>query len=65
MQNQKLIKLMKYRWVTPLLALNEVKCMRLAARVLEIKKMGYILKERWEYTESGKRVKAFKIVGKV
>lgn len=54
-QNTHLIDLMKKGWVSPLLALSEVKCFRLASRVHDIKALGYEVIDRWsenhEYKE--------------
>ena len=40
-QNEMLIDLMKQGWVSPAMALAGAGCMRLAARVWDIKRMGY------------------------
>lgn len=54
-QNSKLIDLMLKDWVSPLKALSEVGCFRLASRVHDIKALGYKVIDRWsenhEYKE--------------
>ena len=54
-QNAQLIDMMKKGWVSPLDALTEVKCFRLASRVHDIRELGYEVIDRWsenhEYKE--------------
>jgi hypothetical protein len=45
-QNEILIDLMKQGWVSPAMALAGAGCMRLAARVHDIKAMGYCVISR-------------------
>ncbi len=61
-----LIDLMKQGWVSPAIALAVAGCMRLAARVHDIKEMGYkvISRTKQEKNRSGRvvRFKEYKIV---
>ncbi len=61
-----LIDLMKQGWVSPAIALAVAGCMRLAARVHDIKEMGYkvISRTKREKNSSGRvvRFKEYKIV---
>lgn len=54
-QTEQLIEMMRTDWVSPLLALNEVGCFRLASRIHDIKALGYTVIDRWaknrEYKE--------------
>lgn len=59
-QNEQLIALMKKRWVSPLDALTKVGCMRLAARVLDIKNQNYQVLDRWV---ENKKFKEYCIIG--
>ena len=52
-QTQELISLMRQGWVSPQMALQGVGCMRLAARVSDIKRMGYHVVSRY-VTETGR-----------
>lgn len=63
-QNQQLISLLKKRWVTPLMALERTSCMRLAARISDIKAAGYSVEDKWITGKTTKRrFKAYRIVG--
>lgn len=57
-----LIKLLTRKWVTPLIALNEVNCLSLSQRCGELRRTGVNVASRWVETATGKRVKAYKIV---
>ena len=59
-QNEQLIALMQKRWVSPLDALTKVGCMRLAARVLDIKNQNYQVLDRWV---ENKKFKEYCIIG--
>jgi hypothetical protein len=61
-QTQQLIKLMKKKWVTPMDALNHAQCFRLAARVHDIRESGIEVHDRWKKVDSGKKVKAYRIL---
>jgi hypothetical protein len=60
-QNQKLHEMMVSMWVTPADAMQFAKCARLAARVLELRRKGVEIVDRWEHLPSGKRVKAYRV----
>jgi hypothetical protein len=64
-QNQMLKDLMVSMWVTPQDALQFAKCARLAARVLELKRSGVQITDRWEKLPSGKRVKAYRVASSI
>ena len=57
-QNEQLIELMKKQWISPLDALAKVGCMRLAARVLDIKNQDYKVLNRWS---DSKKFKEYRI----
>ena len=65
-QIDELIDLMKQGWVSPAMALAGTGCMRLAARVHDIKALGYkvISRTKQEKNRSGRvvRFKEYKIV---
>jgi hypothetical protein len=61
-QNEQLIELMQKQWVSPLDALSKVGCMRLAARVLDIKNQDYMVLDRWA---NKNKFKEYRIVGGV
>lgn len=44
--NQMLIEMMKQGWVSPATAIAEIGCYRLAARISDIRKMGYAIESR-------------------
>ena len=45
-QVQMLIKMLKEGWVSPAAALTDIGCYRLAARISDIRKMGYVIETR-------------------
>ena len=45
-QVQMLIKMLKEGWVSPAAALTDIGCYRLAARISDIRKMGYAIETR-------------------
>jgi hypothetical protein len=45
-QVQMLIKMLKDGWVSPAAALTDIGCYRLAARISDIRKMGYTIETR-------------------
>jgi len=57
-QNEQLIELMKKQWISPLDALAKVGCMRLAARVIDIKNQDYKVLDRWS---DSKKFKEYRI----
>lgn len=59
-QHEMLLKRMS-KWTTSLDALNYCGCMRLAARVQEMKANGLIIIDKW-VEQGGKRYKSYKLV---
>lgn len=59
-QHEMLLKRMT-RWTTALDALNDCGCMRLAARVQEMKANGLTVIDKW-VEMNGKRFKSYKLV---
>jgi hypothetical protein len=57
----RLQKLMRRRWVSPLIALNECGLLSLAQRVSNMRRDGIKVIDRWETTKSGSRHKAYRI----
>lgn len=57
---QRLMKLLKRRWTTPLDALNQAQCLSLAQRVSEWRRAGVEINDKWVGLPSGKRVKAYR-----
>jgi len=60
-QCERLVAAMRRGWVTPREAFHICGTLRFSGRVLEIKRAGHRLVERWVETQKGERVKAFKI----
>jgi hypothetical protein len=58
---EKLMKLLKRKWVTPLVALNEAQCLSLAQRVSQWRAEGMQIVDKWVDLDSGKRVKAYRL----
>lgn len=56
---QILAALKQGRKITALDALNEFGCMRLGARVLELKDKGHDIRDEWVKTGKGKQVKRY------
>jgi len=59
---QTLIKLLSRKWLTPLSALNEANCLSLSQRCGQFRRAGINVIDKWVKTESGKRVKSYRIV---
>jgi len=59
-QHQIIIKLAKKRWISPLDALAEGGGMKLATRVGELRKGGYLILDKWH---PSKKFKLYKCVG--
>ena len=60
-QQEQLTKRLRRGWTTALDALKDCGCMRLAARVLEMRQAGLTVADKWVEI-GGKRVKSYKIV---
>ena len=50
--------------LTPLDALTEFNCMRLASRISALRQKGEPIQDRWIQTPSGKRVKEYWVIPK-
>lgn len=61
-QVKKLESLLKRRWLTQLQAYDALQCTRLAARVKDLRDRGITVHDRWVETDSGKRIKAYRIL---
>ncbi len=61
-QNKRLEVLLKRRWLTQLQAYDAIQCTRLAARVKDLRDSGLNVHDRWVETDSGKRIKAYRII---
>jgi hypothetical protein len=57
----KLVKLMKRRYVTPLDALQHANCLSLSQRCGDLRRAGVDVIDKWVDLDSGKRVKAYRI----
>ena len=56
MQNDAILELLKKGPVTPMDALRHAGCMRLGARIWELRQMGHPIGREWYVTASGKKV---------
>ena len=61
-QNKQLESILKKRWLTQLQAYDALQCTRLAARVKDLRDSGITVHDRWVETDSGKRIKAYRIL---
>ena len=62
-QNEMLLSyLHHYGSITPLEAALDLRCMRLAARVHELRGRGHNIKTEWYKTNTGKQVASYKLV---
>lgn len=61
-QTRQLESILKRRWLTQLQAYDALQCTRLAARVKDLRDSGIEVHDRWVETESGKRIKAYRIL---
>jgi hypothetical protein len=61
-QQEQVTKRLRRGWTTALEALKDCGCMRLAARVLEMRQDGLTIADKW-VEQGGKRFKAYRIVG--
>ena len=64
-QANKLIRVMKRRYITALDALKIADCMSFHRRLTDIERMGYIVTRKPFTTKTGKRIKRYKITGKM
>lgn len=61
LMKDRLMKLMKRRYVTPLDALKHAGCMSLAQRVSQWRAAGVKVEDKWVHLDGGKRVKSYRI----
>ena len=61
-QQEQVTKRLRRGWTTALDALKDCGCMRLAARVLEMRQGGLTIADKW-VEQGGKRFKSYRIVG--
>ncbi len=61
MQRQAIIKCLQKGWKSPLDALREAGTMKLATRVGELRRMGYVILDKWS---DDRRYKLYKLVKK-
>ena len=57
-----LLRLLKRRWITPLDALRLANCLSLSQRCGSFRRDGLNVIDRWVVTDSGKRIKAYRLV---
>ena len=62
-QQEQLTKRLRHGWTTALDALKDCGCMRLAARVLEMRQEGLNVDSKW-VEANGKRFKAYRLKAK-
>jgi cephalosporin-C deacetylase-like acetyl esterase len=61
-QSQAILRYMRSGYeITALEALKLFNCMRLAARIADIKEMGIDIADRWITRDDGKRFKAYRV----
>ena len=58
---ERLYKLLKRRWVTPLVALEAVGCLSLSQRCGELARAGHEVAKKWVCLPNGKRVMSYRI----
>lgn len=63
-QNQQILKLLRHQPVTALDALKVAGCLRLAARIAELRADGHNIKTVTVTTTSGKRIASYHLKGK-
>jgi hypothetical protein len=59
-QQQKVVACLKKGWKSPIDALNEAGTMKLATRVGELRRLGYIIEDKWSVD---RRFKLYRLVG--
>ena len=57
-----LLDLLKREWVTPIDALERVRCFSLSQRCGEFRRDGVKVLDKWVQTPTGKRIKAYRVV---
>jgi len=59
--SDRLLTLLKRRWVTPLDALHLASCLSLSQRCGEFRRAGMKVLDKWVQLDGGKRVKAYRL----
>ena len=59
-QQQKVVACLKKGWKSPIAALNEAGTMKLATRVGELRRLGYIIEDKWSID---RKFKLYRLVG--
>lgn len=62
-KTEKLVSVLKRRWLTPLEAVHAVGLYSLSQRCGELRRAGVNVISRWVKTPSGSRVKAYRVLG--
>jgi hypothetical protein len=60
-QERAILSALCTRWLSPLDALREFGCMRLGARIYDLRQAGWQVTDRWLKTDTGKLVKQYHI----
>lgn len=60
--HEKLLELLKTRYITPLDALKEAGCLSLSQRCGEFRRAGINVLDKWVHLDNGKKVKAYTVV---
>lgn len=63
LMKDRLQKLMRRKWISPIDALRECGCFSLSQRAGELRRAGIKVQDKWVDLPGGKRVKAFRIAG--
>lgn len=61
--HDKLLRLLRRKWTSPLDALREAGCLSLAQRVSEWRRAGMAIGDKWLALPDGRRVKQYKVLG--
>jgi hypothetical protein len=59
--HDKLLRLLRRKWVSPLDALREANCLSLSQRCGEMRRSGLKVKDKWVQLGNGKRIKAYRL----
>ena len=60
-QQRSILSALCKRWVTPIDALQDCGCFRLAARIHDLRGAGWQISDKWVETQTGARIKAYRI----
>lgn len=61
-QNAQLLAMMRERWISPVDALIDADCFRLAARVKDLRDQGHNVVGRWAGTKGAKRWREYRVL---